>query len=55
MQRAATGTWPIKRKTMSSLLIVFEGTYQQASPPDAQRGRPLGAVIEWQRERPPPR
>jgi hypothetical protein len=52
---AGVAVYDVKRKTTSSLLLVFEGTYQQGSPPQARRGRPLGAVVEWQRERTPAR
>ena len=47
--------YDLRRKAMSSLLLVFEGTYQQGARPVARPGRPLGAVIEWRRERTPVR
>jgi hypothetical protein len=52
---AGVAVYDTRRKTMVSLLLVFDGTYQQGSPPQAQPGRPLGAVIEWQQERRRPR
>ena len=35
-------------KALSSLLVVFQGRYQQGANPDTQKGRPFGAVMEWQ-------
>jgi hypothetical protein len=46
--------YDVKQKAMSSLLLVFDGTYQQGARPEARPGRPVGAVIEW-RERTPVR
>src|SRR5262249_13166655 len=43
----------VKEKTPSSVLLVFQGTYQQGVEPETQKGRPFGAVAEWQRKRPP--
>src|SRR5262245_41646180 len=37
-------------KAMVSLLIVFEGTYQQGAQPETQPSRSFGAVAEWQRK-----
>src|SRR5262245_54112960 len=44
----------VEEKALSSLLMVFQGMYQQGAQPEKQKGRPFGAVIEWQRERPSP-
>lgn len=56
---AGIAVYDLERKAMSSLLLVFEGTYQQGARPEARPearpGRPLGAVIEWRRERTPAR
>jgi hypothetical protein len=54
---AATATgiavYDIKLETMTSLLLYFQGTSQPWPMPTGQLS--LGAVIEWQRERTPPR
>ena len=51
----ATGIaeFDMKEKTLSSVLLVFQGRYQQGAQPETQKGRPFGAVAEWQRKRPP--
>jgi len=40
----------VKEKTLTSVLLVFQGTYQQGARPETQKGRPFGAVAEWQRK-----
>jgi hypothetical protein len=40
----------VKEKTLSSVLIVFQGEYQQGDKPESQKGRTFGAVAEWQRK-----
>ena len=56
---AATATgiavYDLNQKTMSSLLLVYHGTYQQGRTPESAPSLGLGAVIEWQREGTPPR
>lgn len=47
---AGVAVYDVKQKTMSSLLLVFQGTYGR---PDTEEGsRSAGAVIEWQAQRP---
>jgi hypothetical protein len=38
---------------LSSVLLVFQGAYQQGAEPETRKGRPFGAVAEWQRKLPP--
>lgn len=56
---AATATgiavYDVKQETMYSFLLVFQGTSQQGRTPADATPVGLGAVIEWQRERTPPR
>jgi hypothetical protein len=40
--------YDVDEKAMVSLLIVFEGTYQQGAQPETQPSRSFGAVAEWQ-------
>ena len=40
----------VKEKTLTSVLLVFQGTYQQGARPETQKGRPFGAVAEWHRK-----
>jgi hypothetical protein len=40
--------YDVEAKALSSLLVVFQGTYQQGAKPETQKGRPFGAVMEWQ-------
>jgi hypothetical protein len=49
----ATGIaeFDVKEKMLSSVLLVFQGTYQQGAQPETQKGRPFGAVAEWQCKR----
>src|SRR5262249_5878634 len=42
--------YELEAKNLSSLLIVFQGAYQQGAQPETQKGRPFGAVAEWHRE-----
>jgi hypothetical protein len=42
--------YDLEAKTLSSFLVVFEGTYQQGAQPETQKGRPFGAVAEWHRK-----
>ena len=37
-------------KSMLSLLVVFQGAYQQGAQPEKQKARPFGAVAEWHRK-----
>jgi len=48
----ATGIaeYDVEEKAMLSLLVVFQGAYQQGAKPETQMGRPFGAVAEWQRK-----
>ena len=50
---AGIAEFDMQEKTPSSVLLVFQGTYQQGAEPETQKGRPFGAVAEWQRKRPP--
>src|SRR5262245_2631109 len=50
---AGIAEFDVNEKTPSSVLLVFQGTYQQGVEPETQMGRPFGAVAEWQRKRPP--
>jgi hypothetical protein len=47
--------YDVNHRTMSSLLLVLHGTYQQGEQPEKGHGIPLGAVIEWQLRQPSPR
>jgi len=44
--------YDVDAKALSSLLVVFQGTYQQGANPETQKGRPFGAMMEWQHKRP---
>jgi len=44
--------YDVDAKALSSFLVVFQGTYQQGANPETQKGRPFGAVMEWQHKRP---
>jgi hypothetical protein len=50
---AGIAEFDVKEKMLSSVLLVFQGAYQQGAEPETQKGRPFGAVAEWQRKRPP--
>ena len=50
---AGIAEFDVKEKTLSSVLLVFLGTYQQGAEPETQKGRPFGALAEWLRKRPP--
>jgi len=45
---AGVAEYDVEKKAMLSLLVVFRGTYQQGEKPQTQKGRPFGAVAEWQ-------
>jgi hypothetical protein len=47
---AGFAEYDLEEKTLSSFLVVFEGAYQQGAQPETQKGRPFGAVAEWQRK-----
>jgi hypothetical protein len=51
---AGVAEFDVKERTLSSFLLVFQGSYQQGAQPETQKGRPFGAVAEWQRTRTPP-
>jgi hypothetical protein len=51
---AGIAEYDLKKRTLSSVLLVFQGTYQQGAQPETQKGRPFGAVMEWQRKRTSP-
>jgi hypothetical protein len=46
---AGIAEFDVKEMTISSILLVFQGAYQQGAEPETQKGRPFGAVAEWQR------
>jgi hypothetical protein len=48
---AGIAEYDLKAKTLTSFLLVFQGTYQQGAQPETQKGRPFGAVMEWQLKR----
>jgi hypothetical protein len=50
---AGIAEFDVKGKTLTSILLVFQGEYQQGAQPETQKGRPFGAVAEWQRKRTP--
>ena len=47
---AGSAEYDVEGKAMSSLLVVFQGTYQQGAQPQTQKGRSFGAVAEWHRK-----
>jgi hypothetical protein len=47
---AGIAEYDVEEKAMLSLLVVFQGAYQQGAKPETQKGRPFGAVAEWQRK-----
>jgi len=47
---AGIAEYDVDEKVMLSLLVVFQGAYQQGAQPEMQKGRPFGAVAEWQRK-----
>jgi hypothetical protein len=47
---AGVAEFDLKEKTLTSVLLVFQGAYQQGARPETQKGRPFGAVAEWQRK-----
>ena len=47
---AGIAEYDVEDKATSSLLIVFQGAFQQGAQPEKQKGRPFGAVAEWQRK-----
>jgi len=47
---AGIAEYDVDEKAMLSLLVVFQGAYQQGARPEMQKGRPFGAVAEWQRK-----
>jgi hypothetical protein len=47
---AGIAEFDLKEKTLTSVLLVFQGAYQQGARPATQKGRPFGAVAEWQRK-----
>ena len=51
---AGIAEFDVKERALSSFLLVFQGSYQQGAQPATQKGRPFGAVAEWQRKRTPP-
>jgi hypothetical protein len=52
---AGVAEYDVDNNAMLSFLIVFEGEYQQGAQPETQKGRPFGAVAEWQRKPMSPR
>jgi hypothetical protein len=42
--------YDVEAKAMSSLLVVFQGMYQQGAQPETKQARQFGAVAEWQRK-----
>jgi hypothetical protein len=49
---AGIAEYDVEKKAMTSLLLVFQGAYQQGANPESQKARPFGAVAEWQRKSP---
>jgi hypothetical protein len=47
---AGIAEYDVEEKAMLSLLVVFQGAYQQGARPETQKGRPFGAVAEWHRK-----
>ena len=47
---AGIAEYDVEEKALVSLLVVFQGAYQQGEKPETQMGRPFGAVAEWQRK-----
>ena len=47
---AGVALFDVKEKTLTSVLLVFQGEYHQGARPQTQKGRPFGAVAEWQRK-----
>ena len=47
---AGFADYDLKEKALSSLLVVFQGEYQQGAQPETKKGRPFGAVAEWHRK-----
>lgn len=47
---AGFAEYDVEEKAMLSLLVVFQGAYQQGAQLETQKGRPFGAVAEWQRK-----
>jgi hypothetical protein len=45
---AGVAEFDVKEKALTSVLLVFQGAYQQGARPEIQTGRPFGAVAEWQ-------
>jgi hypothetical protein len=45
---AGLAAYDLDRRAMSSLLLVYQGTYQQGPEPEKAGSVQLGAVIEWQ-------
>jgi hypothetical protein len=52
---AGFAEYDVEEKAMLSLLVVFQGAYQQGAKPEKQKGRPFGAVAEWHRKDTSPR
>ena len=50
---AGIAEYDLKEMTLSSFLLVFQGSYQQGEEPETQKGRHFVAVAEWQRKRTP--
>jgi hypothetical protein len=50
---AGIAEYDLKEMTLSSFLLVFQGSYQQGAQPETQKGRHFGAVAEWHRKRTP--
>lgn len=48
---AGIAEFDTKEMTLSSFLLVYQGSYQQGAQPEIQQSRPFGAVAEWQRKR----
>ena len=51
---AGIAEYDLEEKALSSLLVVFQGTYQQGAQPETKQSRPFGAVAEWHRKQTSP-
>lgn len=47
---AGIAEYDVEAKSMLSLLVVFQGAYQQGAQPEKRLSRPFGAAAEWQRK-----
>src|SRR5262249_56970198 len=47
---AGVAKFDVKEKTLTSVLLVFQGAYQQGARPETQKGRPFCAGAGWERQ-----